>query len=458
MLFNTLAFAIFLVSAFVVYWIMPRRSAAQNLVLVLLSGFFYAYWDWRFLVLMLGSVLWTYLFGRMKWNVCLGVAGPLFVLVVFKYFNFFVGSIAVIFPESAKLHLDVVLPLGISFYTFMAIGYLLDVHWGRYEPERNLLTFSSFLMFFPQIAAGPIGRGSLMLPQFRSERQLDFGQASHGLCLIAYGLFKKMVVADLLSLYLTLVWREPSFYGSITCLIGMLFYSIQIYCDFSGYSDCAIGVAKLFGIDLMQNFNRPYLSATFSDFWRNWHISLSTWFRDYVYIPLGGSRRVLPRVILNTWIVFLLSGLWHGAAWTFVFWGGLHALYLTGGILKKRYLPHPEQSPFLRLWMQRVLVFLGVSFAWIFFRAGTWERAMGYIRTLFSGNIKTSIPILCAGQGPLTFLFCLVACLMLGLSYVLPRDCRFEHASHRFAFCAVCIVIIVFMGLPPGGEFIYFQF
>ena len=457
MLFNSIGFALFLLGVFTLHWLLPRRATCQNALLLGASLFFYAYWDWRLLGLFAGSVIFTYLVGlgvqssdrpQAKFLMGCGIGGLLGALCVFKYYNFFVGSINALAGQNFSM-LKLILPLGISFYTFMAIGYLVDVYQGKIVAERNLLTFSTFLCFFPQIAAGPIGRAPQMIPQFRTARKFDFDQGSHGLCLIAYGLFKKMVVADLISLYLSLVWEQPGFYGSLTCLIGAVFYAVQIYCDFSGYSDMARGVAKLMGVELMLNFNRPYLSDTFGSFWRNWHISLSTWFRDYVYIPLGGSRCALPRVILNTWIVFLLSGLWHGAAWTFVLWGGLHAVFLTGGILNKRFIHLPKS---------RILVFLGVTFAWIFFRAGTWERAVAYVKALATCEFKTNLSLICGGQGPMTLLFCLLACGLLSGSYLLPRDCAFTKTWHKVLFVVGCMAAVVFMGVPAGGEFIYFQF
>lgn len=373
------------------------------------------------------------------------------VLGVFKYYNFFVNTIT----DNQEFHLNLILPLGISFYTFMCVGYLVDVYKGRVAVGSWLTALTS-LSFFPQIIAGPIGRMPQMFPQFSVERKFNYAQAMDGVAMIAYGLFKKMVVADLLALYVNFAFKNYELYSSVTCFIGMIFYTIQIYCDFSGYSDCAIGVGKLFGINLMQNFDRPYLSKSFGEFWHRWHISLSTWFRDYVYIPLGGSRCILPRVILNTWIVFLLSGLWHGAAWTFVFWGALHALYLTFGILKKRFAIFTSAST-----LNIIPVFIGVAFAWIFFRAGSWSVATGYIGKMFAGDFKTSLMALCAGQGPVAFVFFVVACaLLVGADLVLiPRlNTTRRPLTLRAVLIVLSIAAIVFMGLPSGGEFIYAQF
>lgn len=381
----------------------------------------------------------------------MAIVALLSVLGVFKYYNFFIDSLSTVAPSTSTFHLNLILPLGISFYTFMCISYLVDTKNGLipHPSTSTILSTFSYLSFFPQIIAGPIGRGPQMLPQFAVQRQFKYEQGMEGVKLIIYGLFKKMVVADLLALYVNFAFKNAELYSSVTCFIVMIFYTLQIYCDFSGYSDCAIGVGKLFGIELMVNFNRPYLSKSFSEFWRNWHISLSTWFRDYVYIPLGGSRCILPRVILNTWIVFLLSGLWHGAAWTFVIWGGLHALYLTLGILKKKYLPRFHELTTTHFALSTVPVFAGTAFAWIFFCAGTWDAALTYVKCLFACNFKTSLMALCAGQGPVHFAFAIVACALLALG---------ELTSRKWPVLLVLLAAIVFMGLPSGGEFIYAQF
>lgn len=453
MLFNSLEFFVFLIAVFGLYWLPVRKDWWQNAVVVGASLFFYAYWDWRVLGLFVGSIAFTMFVARRltKPRLIASIAVLLAILGVFKYYNFFIDSLSTVVHSTSTFHLNLILPLGISFYTFMCISYLVDSYQSKLQPTTySLLSTFSYLSFFPQIIAGPIGRGPQMLPQFSAPRRFRYEQGMEGVRLIIYGLFKKMVVADLLAMYVEFAFKNAELYSSVTCFIGMIFYTLQIYCDFSGYSDCAIGVGKLFGIELMVNFNRPYLSKTFSDFWRNWHISLSTWFRDYVYIPLGGSRCILPRVILNTWIVFLLSGLWHGAAWTFVFWGGLHALYLTLGILKKRYLP-PLNTYHLSFItpMKTLIVFMGAAFAWIFFRAGTWDAAMTYVKCLFACNFKTTLMALCAGQGPVYFAFAIAACALLALG---------EFTSRKWPVILVLLAAIVFMGLPSGGEFIYAQF
>jgi D-alanyl-lipoteichoic acid acyltransferase DltB (MBOAT superfamily) len=388
--------------------------------------------------------------------VCLGT------LCYFKYCNFFIESFEALFAtfgiEWNVGVLNVLLPVGISFFTFQALSYTIDIMLGKLKPTRDWVEFFVFISFFPQLVAGPIERATNLLPQFQKERRFDFDAATHGICLVAYGLFKKMVVADTLALYVDKVFSLPELYSSITCAIGAFFFSVQIYCDFSGYSDCARGIARLFGFRLMQNFDRPYLATNFIDFWRRWHISLSTWFKDYVYIPLGGSRNGTAKTVRNIWIVFLLSGLWHGAAWTFVAWGALHALFQTVNVLARKFLGGTERIGLLRRIVSIVGVNIAVAFAWIFFRASSFSDLSKYMKVLFSGRFSTSIMGLCAGMGPMVFAVCILAVLLLASSYCCPRDCSFKTIKARFLFAVACASAIVFIGMPSGGEFIYFQF
>lgn len=439
MLFNSVIFFVFLTVAFAAYWALRERRA-QNVFLLVASYVFYGWWDWRFLGLIIGCSAVNYWAGgyiattaervKRRWAlavccvVCLGTLG------LFKYYNFFVESFCYLFNVSAEsLTMRLVLPVGISFFTFQALSYTIDIALGKLKPAASWAEFFAFIAFFPQLVAGPIERATNLLPQFQRERRFEMDAAMHGLCLMGYGLFKKMVVADTLGLYVDKVFYMPELYSSVTCIIGAFFFAIQIYCDFSGYSDVARGVARLFGFELMVNFNRPYLATSFGDFWRRWHISLSTWFKDYVYIPLGGNRVTLAKWIRNTLIVFLLSGLWHGAAWTFVIWGGLHGFFLVvEGIGKRKGWVDDESTGFMRV-IKSFGVFVGVVFAWIFFRAGSFELLARYMKVLFSGQFKTTMMALCAANGPLALLFCVIAVSLLALSYLLPRDCRFQTQS-----------------------------
>lgn len=472
MLFNSITFFIFLVAVFAAYWTIRERRA-QNAFLLVASYVFYGWWDWRFLGLIIGCSAVNYWAGgyivattektKRRWAlsaccvVCLGTLG------LFKYYNFFVESLCCLFNVNAEsLTMRLVLPVGISFFTFQALSYTIDIALGKLKPAASWVEFFTFIAFFPQLVAGPIERATNLLPQFQRPRQFDFDEATHGLCLIGYGLFKKMVVADTLALYVDKAFFMPELYSSVTCVIAAFFFALQIYCDFSGYSDVARGVAQLFGFKLMVNFDRPYLATSFADFWRRWHISLSTWFKDYVYIPLGGNRVTLGKWARNTMIVFLLSGLWHGAAWTFVIWGALHGLFLVvEGWWKKVVRKGCRSSESFSRWTlvaKTIGIDLCVVFAWIFFRAGSFGQLTRYLKMLFSFKLKTTPMALFAAMGPMTFLFCWIAVGLLAASYLTPRDCRFKTLRARLCYIVCCMAAIVWFAAPSGGEFIYFQF
>ena len=472
MLFNSLGFAFFLPAVFALYWLLDGNVRRQNRLLLVASYVFYGWWDWRYLSLIAGCSLANFLAGkfihrarsrgvRRLWLSAACVVS-LGVLGVFKYFDFFAASFAQLFScigiHWSPLVLDLALPVGISFFTFQALSYTIDIALGNLKPADDWVEFFAFIAFFPQLVAGPIERASNLLPQFQRARCLDFEKATHGVCLILFGLFKKMVVADTLSQYVDKAWDNPMFYSSVTCLIAAVFFAFQIYCDFSGYSDVARGVARLFGFELMLNFNSPYLAQSFSDFWRRWHISLSSWFKDYVYIPLGGNRVSFAKMLRNIWIVFLLSGLWHGASWAFVVWGALHALYLSLEAVKRRIVGPIVRTGLLFRVLAVATVDIGVVFAWIFFRAGTIHDAVVYLQALFGCRWQTSMMALCAGLGPMQFGFCVVAAALFVASAFCPRDCGFKTVRARFAFSLLCIAAIVFIGMPSGGEFIYFKF
>lgn len=470
MLFNSLAFALFLPIVFGLYWAL-RSRVWQNRLLLAASYLFYGWWDWRFLFLIAACSLANFAAGwaiaatqrvwlrRMALAVCcvtcLGALG------VFKYLGFFVESfqalLAVVGVKTSPVTLRLMLPVGISFFTFQALSYTVDVYRGRLRPTRSWVDFFVFISFFPQLVAGPIERATNLLPQFQRPRRFDCETAQHGVCLILNGLFKKMVVADLLALYVDNVFGHVGLYGSLTAFVGACFFALQIYCDFSGYSDVARGVARLFGFDLMVNFDRPYLARSFAEFWRRWHISLSTWFRDYLYIPLGGNRVSPMRHLRNLWVVFLVSGLWHGAAWTFLAWGALHALYQTLAWCRERIFPCRFSGRLAGI-LAVLTVDAGVILAWVFFRADTLADAMAYLRVLLGGNFDVSLMGLCAGTGPMAMAFMLTAAGLLGLGCLTPRDCRFRTLKGRLLFSAVCIVAIAVLGQPTEGAFIYFQF
>lgn len=350
MLFNSVEFFIFLPIVFSFYWLLNRWLTIQNLFLVAASFLFYGWWDWRFLLLLLTSAGIDYLVAirldktenlfRRKFFLGLSLLGNLGILGFFKYFNFFTQSFQDAFTffggHIQPVSLSIVLPVGVSFYTFQALSYTIDVYRRRIKSVNNPITYFAFVSFFPQLVAGPIERASHMLPQYLRARNFEYTVATDGMRRILWGLIKKVVIADNCAVFVNEVFNNTSGESGSTLMLGAVLFAFQIYGDFSGYSDIAIGTAQLFGFELMQNFSFPYFSRDISEFWRRWHISLTSWFRDYVYIPLGGSRAGKGKQIRNTFIVFLVSGLWHGANWTFIFWGLLHAIYFLPLLLLNR--------------------------------------------------------------------------------------------------------------------------
>lgn len=336
MLFNSIEFLIFLPIVFALYWLSKKSLKLQNLLIVVVSYIFYGWWNYRFLFLIALTTACSFLSGllvekcerqRAKKAITISnITLNLGILGVYKYYNFFTDSFQQIL-NSLGMHADwpvlnLVLPVGISFYTFQALSYTIDVYNKKIEPTHDVVSFFAFISFFPQLVAGPIERATNLLPQFRKARTFDYSKAVDGCRQMLWGFFKKMVIADNAAFFVQKIFDAPESYHGLTLLVGAVLFSIQIYCDFSGYSDIAIGCARLFGIELRANFRFPYFSRNIAEFWRRWHISLNKWFVDYVYIPLGGSRVSKFKVIRNTFIIFLLSGLWHGANWTFVIWGG----------------------------------------------------------------------------------------------------------------------------------------
>lgn len=350
MLFNSLTFAIFLLIVFIVYWALPHKY--RWLVLLIASYYFYACWSPKYVVLILISTIPTYIAAillereesllRRKFILTATLLVCLGLLFFFKYFNFVSGSISellILFSVRPQpVTLNILLPIGISFYTFQSLGYVIDVYRGKVHPEHHFGIYATFISFFPQLVSGPIGRADSLLPQIKSKKSFQYSEATYGLKLMAWGFFKKLAIADVVAQYVDTSYASLRTCSGFDLLIVVFFFTIQIYCDFSGYSDIVIGTAKLMGINLMTNFKSPYFSKSIKEFWSRWHISLSTWFRDYVYIPLGGNRCSKPKHYLNLMITFLASGLWHGANWTFVAWGGIHGLaqVMEASFVKKK--------------------------------------------------------------------------------------------------------------------------
>ena len=405
MLFNSLNFLIFLPIVFLLYWFVFKPLKWQNLLVVVASYVFYGWWDWRFLILIAITSLCSYLSGilleenegnrkKQKLISAANIVLNLAIFGVFKYYNFFTENISALCEGFGyKLDwvtLDIILPVGISFYTFQALSYTIDVYRGQIKATHNIVEFFAFISFFPQLVAGPIERATNLLPQFQKSRTFDYSKAVDGCRQMLWGFFKKMVVADTCAGCANTIWESYTEQTGFVLWIGALFFTFQIYCDFSGYSDIAIGTARLFGIDLKRNFNVPYFSRNIPEFWRRWHISLMTWFRDYIYFPLGGSRCAKWKVIRNTLIVFGVSGLWHGANWTFVIWGLYHAcliaLFILLGINTKakdvvaagKFFPSLKESG------QMLITFLLAVVGWVIFRAETIGQAWNYLSKMFS--------------------------------------------------------------------------
>ena len=464
MLFNSIDFAIFLPLVFGAFWLLPNRSGWQNSTLLLASLVFYGWWDYRFLSLILFSTIVDFTIGQQihrtnaqgKRKMLLGISlfTNLGLLGFFKYFNFFQNSFIQAFTffghDLEGFSLTIILPVGISFYTFQTLSYTIDVYRKEMTPVRKFIDFATFVTFFPQLVAGPIERAKKIIPQLQASRIFDYQQAKSGLHLIIFGLFRKIVIADNLGIYVDRIWQYPNAITPYMVVLASVFFSVQIYMDFSGYSRIARGVAQLFGIKLMVNFNYPYKSTSFSEFWSRWHISLSTWFRDYLYIPLGGNRRGPKRTLINLCLVFTISGLWHGADWSFVLWGFMHFLLLTS----ERFiiLPKTKVMHFLK-WVN---VLFMVNLTWILFRADTIANAWVFIRQLFKYQ-----PLL--GYDSLTFQSPFLLALNLFLVLSLPLLLMIERRFYDFKIwqqnvLLIGLLLFTSMFLTTGETFIYFQF
>ena len=478
MLFNSIEFAIFLPIVFLLYWfVFNKNLKLQNLFVVVVSYIFYGWWDWRFLFLIAFTSACSFAAGllieKFKENPrkarmvnTLNIVVNLLILGLFKYYDFFATAFADAFlgGKADGLLLHLILPVGISFYTFQALSYSIDVYKGKLEPTRDIVQFFAFVSFFPQLVAGPIERATNLLPQFGKPRQFEYETGIDGMRQILWGLFKKMVVADNCAIYVDKVFSTYQTQSGSTLLLAAIFFAFQIYGDFSGYSDIAIGTAKLFGIKLMRNFNGPYFSRDIAEFWRRWHISLTTWFRDYVYIPLGGSRCSKAKIIRNTFVIFLLSGFWHGANWTFIAWGAYHALLFLPLILlgkNRRYRDTVAEGrwlPSIKELGQMLLTFILVLFGWIIFRSETIGQAWLYLCRIFD-NSFISMPFLYIGTKR-TVLFSMIMLLV---------EWGFKDKEHALSFKIKCprlipiaacymLIIAILEFAPSSQSFIYFQF
>lgn len=477
MLFNSLVFLLYLPIVFILYWFIFKKLRWRNAFVIFASYVFYGWWNWKFLLLIFFTTICSfysgiliensktllnrriYLWGNVLLNLC--------ILALFKYYNFFITNLQTLLSPMG-IHLDdvtlnLILPVGISFYTFQALSYSIDVYRDKIQATKDIIAFFAFISFFPQLVAGPIERATNLLPQFLTNRNFDYTKAVDGCRQILWGFFKKVVIADNCAVYVNRIFGDYESYGGINSWVAAFCFSLQIYGDFSGYSDIAIGVSKLFSINLMRNFKTPYFSRDIAEFWRKWHISLTTWFRDYIYIPLGGSRTKKGKIILNTFVIFLISGLWHGAEWTFVAWGAYHSVLFMPLILmgkNRKYLDEPGRQwlPTMGESLLMGRTFLLVLIGWVIFRSDNITKAWHYIVRMFTDWHVTS--------GGLNRWLLIWIPLMFIVEWVeRKRNHQFDISGHgllRYApirwglYLGLVLICLFFAG--QSGEFIYFQF
>ena len=476
MLFNSPEYILFLPIVFLLYWfVFNRRLKLQNLLILISSYIFYGWWDWRFLSLIFLSTVVDYFVGMQIYSskdnnvrrtyLWVSILFNIGLLGFFKYFNFFVDSWIDLlgsfgYEQKSVWTINVILPVGISFYTFQTMSYALDIYYNKLKPTKDFISFASFVSFFPQLVAGPIERASNLLPQILTKRVFKYDQGVQGLRLILWGMFKKVVIADSLGITVDSIFKNYQVFDGGVLLLGLIYFSFQIYCDFSGYSDIAIGTAKLFGIDLMSNFKFPYFSRDIGEFWRRWHISLSSWFRDYLYIPLGGSKNGRWISIMNIIIIFVVSGFWHGANWTFVMWGLTHALfyiplfmigknrqYITNVIADNRWFPSFKEI------FQMGTTFLSTTIAWVFFRSNSISDALCYLYLMLT---NLSIPQIFRSG----IVFVIIIC---SLDWVWRKNeidlLNIQNKYLRWSlYSGLIYLIVAYFTFFDPSQFIYFQF
>lgn len=482
MLFNSIEFIIFLPIVFLLYWLGIKGVRGRNILIVAASCVFYGWWSTTFLALIWLTIVCSYYSGiyidrlnvagdvRRARRVCVAnIAVNLGVLGVFKYFNFFGENLVALFRafgwQLDWVTVDILLPVGISFYTFQALSYSVDVYKRRVGASGDFLSFSAYLIFFPQLLAGPIERAAALLPQFERQRRFDYVKAVDGMRQFLWGLVKKMVIADSCAPVADTIFNGYASLGTVNLAMGVVLVTFQIYCDFSGYSDMARGVARLFGIDLMQNFQYPFLSRTIGEYWHRWHISLQTWLRDYIYFPLGGSRRGRLKTIRNTYIVFIFSGLWHGADWTFVMWGLYHATMLVPKIIRGKkskatpVIANDTTLPSMREAVTCLVTFVLMAFPRIFFRADSVDDAFGYI-----GRMFTAIDVPYRHQGGLSVLAMITAlmvCEYIGRHRLFPLQFSdtglVSRRAVRWSVYYILLMVII-LTYRSSELFVYFQF
>lgn len=480
MLFNSFIFFFFLLVVLPVYYLLPAKY--RNLHLLVSSYVFYGYWDWRFCLLLLASTVIDYYVGRTmhrasdptvrKRLLWVSLFSNLGILGFFKYFNFFIGSFETMVTSMGGggldfLHLNIILPVGISFYTFQTLSYTIDIYRNKLKPSKSLLDFAVFVAFFPQLVAGPIERASNLLPQIERKPLPSREQIEQGIVLIITGLFRKVMIGDTTGRIVDHIFSEPEYYSSPELLMGLILFSIQIYADFSGYSRIARGTSKLLGVDLMKNFEQPYLSMNITEFWRRWHISLSSWLRDYLYISLGGNRKGVNRMYINLMLTMLIGGLWHGASWTFVIWGGLHGIYLAIHKWSLRGKRVPDEYTYTGLksfviYLAKVTgTYILVLFTWLFFRANSFDDAFYFLEkmvywesSVFAGRIF----LICFSFGALTLLFDFFEYYTKSHTFLLKLNERNLQPVVAGVLTSMLIVVLIYIFQADPLPFIYFQF
>jgi D-alanyl-lipoteichoic acid acyltransferase DltB (MBOAT superfamily) len=478
MLFNSLEFLVFFAIVVALYYALPHKY--RWALLLISSCYFYMVFVPVYILILGFTIVVDYFAGiwlenssgrKRKLLLIASIIANTGVLAVFKYYNFLNENLTILLRgvavENPIPFLSILLPIGLSFHTFQAMSYTIEVYRNNQKAERNFGIYALYVMFFPQLVAGPIERPQNMLHQFHQKAELNYENIVEGLKHIVWGLFKKVVIADRIAEYVNVVYSGPHGYQGAQLLIATFLFSFQIYCDFSGYSSIAIGTARILGINLMTNFNRPYLSQNIREFWHRWHISLSTWFRDYLYIPLGGSRVAISRAYFNTFIVFLVSGLWHGANWTFVIWGGLHGFYQIFGKVtqparnKVNQFVGLTRIPGFLKFTQIIITFMLASFAWIFFRAQSFADAMYIIRNIFSFNTLQELNLF---KFPVDMYLSLLLVLFLIVIEVLEEKLKLSErlkvspAFVRWTVYIASILSLFILGVWKSADFIYFQF
>lgn len=473
MLFNSNTFLLFLPIVFILYWFAANKSLRlQNFLLLVASYIFYGWWDWRFLFLIAFSTVIDFIAGnkiygsnnkrtRKAW-LAVSVIINLGLLGFFKYYNFFADSfvtaVASLGYNIEPWTLNIILPVGISFYTFQTMSYSLDIYKNKLEPSKDIIAFGAYVSFFPQLVAGPIERAAHLLPQIASKRTFNYIQAVHGMRLIVWGMFKKVVIADSLAPVVNNIFNHYESFSGATILLGTIYFAFQIYCDFSGYSDIAIGTSKLFGFELMSNFKFPYFSKNIAEFWKRWHISLSSWFRDYLYIPLGGSREGKFKALRNIFIVFVVSGFWHGANWTFIAWGSIHGLlyipifFFRKDDNRKDLISKNKVLTIIKNGFGVASTFSIVTLAWLFFRCESVAKAIAMLKKIAWG-ITGGIEL----EGMLRYVVALIF-----IELLIRKDERnpapFKRSFIRKAFYSMLVIAIMMHWDNDFKEFIYFQF